>query len=1214
MPILFVSHASKDDAVATGLETWLRVNGFSDIFVDHYSISGGDSWRQALQAAAGTCRVVLCLVTENWLASNECLAEFDASFYMGKRVIPLFLLPTPHGLDAGAEKRLARVCAHYQGLDFSACLTAGGSIDPDAHKAAADRLKASLREAGALNRVGLDPEAFAIDRRLRPMPFPGLASFGDDDADTALFYGRSREVAETLEELRKVRAEGDLRPFVILGASGAGKSSLLKAGIIPRLRREAPAWLPLRAFRPGADPLLNFAEALSRTLDDFNKVEAHGMTRDRLFEAWLKAERDNSAELTPAGLAALEQVLEAEGRALREAAGRANACILVSIDQAEEMARAEGASADALADYLRVALAISTSRWQLAFTIRTDSFPELQSHRRFQDLKARGYDLRAIPVFRFDSVVEQPAKRYGVEVDTALIDALMDDAPKEDALPLLAFALQRLWRQYAASGTLSKQNYDKVGGLRGLIEDAAERALRGMTPDQDVPLPARPPTKRRIDLAESTFVPALAQVNDQGATIRRIAAWSGFNDEQQELLTKFDEWRLVVRRAENEGGTVEVAHEALFREWTRLRSWLEPERVRLEALRSITTAAEVWNRQGRGSAWLDHRSSRLRAASALGKVPRYQRQLGPVQQAYLVACRRARLARAGRLCAVLLSLLAVGTAAGVAVDNKLTFEGLLAEADTLNQRSDFFDRNHDYRKAVRFALGVLPGGSLFDWSRPRECLGETLADSECALRRTGFIEPMVNSPASQGKNERFTSQWRPPGELEVVINHPTKGPIKITIQSHPGRGGFSGPDERPSVEVDPTFRRLLIIYSDQSPTLINLDTVKKIADLPGYVFAKPASRPGEHRDELRAKFAADGDSVLTTMPGQDARLWNAEDGSLRQQFHGYAQFVAGGQNVLTGADHELVNTKTLASIATFAVSSWAGVNDAETMAAGVDQQGNLNVWDLSGGTLYTALPLGSTTNVTFWANPSGSRIVTLLQEEHFDKRGRMVFWNGQTAAQLANINDFSLGAFFYHPTVSFAAGADRSALWTVDYDVLAWNGARLIRRSAIPKAQLGTPWFGYEDSGAPLQYSADGQRLLAQRFNAIVVLDSTNLAPISFVRVPLQQDHSERAYVPPASFEDPNGLQVRSGTMVWHLTEAGRLHGKDLRDWMCSAIRLKASEYDHSITANDRQNWYLGGRPADVCMWKGLTTTAGWRQLISRLWFVVSGHDVYAGG
>jgi hypothetical protein len=421
MAVLFVSHSSKDDAAATALETWLRANGFTDIFVDHHSIAGGDAWRLSLQAAAGTCRVVLCLVTENWLASKDCLAEFDASFYMGKRVIPLFLLPARANLSAEAENRLAQICAHYQGIDLIACLGPHSALDLDADRDVADRLTAGLREAGALGRVGLDPEAFAIDRKLRPMPFPGLASFGDDDADAALFFGRSREIAHTLEELRAMRAVRDLRPLVILGASGAGKSSLLKAGIIPRLRREAPAWLPLRAFRPGTDPLLNFAEVLVPCrLRQGRGPWRHSRPPARCLGQGRACERRTDA----AGLAALEAALEAVGRKLRDAAGRSAASILISVDQAEEMARADGDSGEALADYLRVALAAGASSWQLAFTIRTDSFPELQSHRRFQDLKARGYDLRAIPVFRFDSVVEEPAKRYGVEVDHALVDAL----------------------------------------------------------------------------------------------------------------------------------------------------------------------------------------------------------------------------------------------------------------------------------------------------------------------------------------------------------------------------------------------------------------------------------------------------------------------------------------------------------------------------------------------------------------------------------------------------------------------------------------------------------------------------------------------------------------------------------------------------------------------------------------------------------------------
>jgi hypothetical protein len=615
MAVLFVSHSSKDDAATTALEVWLVANGFTDTFIDHHSIAGGDAWGEALQAVAGTCRVVVFLVTENWLASYECFGEFQASFYMGKRLIPLFLLAKGESRGDEAEKRLAKVRAHYQGLDLVPCLGPDGALDLSADRNVADRLMAGLREAGALSRVGLDPEAFAIDRKLRPMPFPGLASFGDDDADAALFYGRSREIAEILEALRKMRAAAERQPFMILGASGAGKSSLLKAGIIPRLRREVPGWLPLRAFRPGADPLLNFAEALARTLADFGRVEAHGAIRDRLFDAWSKAER-NGNELTLAGRTSLDAALEVEGRKLRDAASSGGACILVSVDQAEEIARAEGDSGDALADYLRSVLAASATNWQIAFTIRTDSFPELQSHRRFQDLKARGYDLRVIPGYRFESVVEEPAKRYGVEVDHALVDAVIGDAPTEGALPLLAFALQRLWRQYAASGALTKDNYDKVGGLQGLIEDAAERALRGLTPEMDVALPPGPPPKRRLDLAASTFVPALAQINDQGATIRRIAAWSGFSDEQQELLIGFDQWRLVVHKGETDGGTVEVTHEALFREWTRLKSWLEPERARLEALRSLQVDALTWDRNGRDAVFLNHRDKRRRGGDA----------------------------------------------------------------------------------------------------------------------------------------------------------------------------------------------------------------------------------------------------------------------------------------------------------------------------------------------------------------------------------------------------------------------------------------------------------------------------------------------------------------------------------------------------------------------------------------------------------------------
>jgi formylglycine-generating enzyme required for sulfatase activity len=641
LAVLFVSHSTKDDSIANTLEEWLRGRGFSDIFVEHSNILGGEKWAQALREAARACRVVVCIVTENWLASDDCFAEFRAAWYLGKRIIPLL---AHRGESRELNDRLTKLLAEDQGINLGPCLTSERRLDLSRDPAVERKLEMGLRAAGALTNVGLDPGAFATDYAVRPTPFPGLASFGDDDADAAIFYGRSREIADTLEDLRQIRAVGDRRPYAVLGASGAGKSSLLKAGIIPRLRRETPAWLPLRAFRPGADPLLNFAEALARSLADFGRNEAHGTIRDRLRDAWYKVkyDRDDKGELTLSARGALEQALEAEGDKLRKASDRWGSTIVVSIDQAEELVRAEGDSGDALADYLNVTLPLETSAWQLVFTVRTDSFSELQSHPRFQHLKARVFDLRAIPIFRFDSVVEEPAKRYGVVVEDALVYELMEDAPKEDALPLLAFALQRLWRQYAVSGRLSKDSYLRVGGLQGLIEDAAERALRGFTPEEDVPLPAGPPPRHRVDLAASTFIPGLAQINDRGITVRRVASWSSFDEEQQDLLSKFDRWRLVVRKGtELDGGTVEVSHETLFREWGRLKSWFEPERARLEALRLLEIDAFTWDRNGRNAEFLNHRDKRLAEAITLARIPGYRKRISLVELDYLDACLKA---------------------------------------------------------------------------------------------------------------------------------------------------------------------------------------------------------------------------------------------------------------------------------------------------------------------------------------------------------------------------------------------------------------------------------------------------------------------------------------------------------------------------------------------------------------------------------------------
>jgi formylglycine-generating enzyme required for sulfatase activity len=132
-------------------------------------------------------------------------------------------------------------------------------------------------------------------------------------------------------------------------------------------------------------------------------------------------------------------------------------------------------------------------------------------------------------------------------------------------------------------------------------------------------------------------------------------------------LNRFDQWRLVVRKGDTDGGTVEVAHEALFREWARLQGWLEPERARLEALRSLQVDALNWDRNGRDSAFLNHRDKRLAEALALTDIESYRERLLPLESMYLAACRAAeqRARRRARRVQTLISTLLVGVIIGL---------------------------------------------------------------------------------------------------------------------------------------------------------------------------------------------------------------------------------------------------------------------------------------------------------------------------------------------------------------------------------------------------------------------------------------------------------------------------------------------------------------------------------------------------------------------
>ncbi|WP_082914887.1 toll/interleukin-1 receptor domain-containing protein [Paramagnetospirillum marisnigri] len=681
MTAIFISHSSKDNILTEALVDWLVCEGFTDVFVDNSEIRTGDRWADILRSAKASCRIVICLVTPDWLNSDECFGEFLSGWYAGKRIVPLFST-AGHELDERQQRRMSRIMAEDQGFDLTQ-VGAPGELNFDSHPAMVLPLVSGLRAGGALARIGLDPLAFAVNTELRPDPFPGLESFGDDDADAALFFGRSPEIAACIEELREMRASGDRRAYTFLGASGSGKSSLMKAGVLPRLRRER-GWLVVRSFRPGADPLYAFADALSRTAIDHGITWAPGHVHDELITAWRRRPTENTIEQNSYLVSALEKRLST----IRERSGRILTTILYPVDQAEELVHNDEESAIALADYLSASMETPPAEgaptpYIVTLTVRDDCFPELRSSEKFRRILTRTADIRPLPSFRFSAAIEQPAERYNVVIEPSLAHALIEDAPESDALPLLAFALRRLWTRFCAEKLICISDYEALGKLHGLIDDAAERALRGMDPRDDRPLAAfriHPDHEKQTMRA---FIPALAQLNDRGQPIRCIAPIELFSPQQKEILEAFVRWRLLIIRGKN----IEVAHEAMFREWPRFAEWLKPERENLEALRSIENSGDIWDFHDRNPEYLSHRGRRLWAIRVLFASDDYKNQIKAMPHVadYIHACTKA---ERRRILVIGLAVFAFLLAGSIAVTaNKSIISGAIATFTNISAAS-----------------------------------------------------------------------------------------------------------------------------------------------------------------------------------------------------------------------------------------------------------------------------------------------------------------------------------------------------------------------------------------------------------------------------------------------------------------------------------------------------------------------------------------------
>ncbi|TDC25888.1 hypothetical protein E1265_05790 [Streptomyces sp. 8K308] len=417
-----------------------------------------------------------------------------------------------------------------------------------------------------------------------PSPFPGLAAFQESDAE--FFFGRaaeSGEIAELVLEHPRV---------TVFGASGCGKSSVARAGVVPRLRAAGFATVVVRDREP-------------RELLDGLVAELTALLRPELRGAALRREiRETRAELAEGGL----PDLVAQVREARSVRG-----LVVVVDQLEELLT-RGAPAAEIGvlwpeqppDGLRV----------LA-TLRADFLEAVEEHPVLRRaLRGRPYLLAPMTPAQLREAVTGPVERIpAVSYQPDLEQRVLDDAGEAPGvLPLLGFTLDRLWQEQRG-GQLTQEAYTRLGGVRGALAQHADDAWKRCVPaGEDGERAARRLLTRLVRLPLGT-----------PAAVRRTVPRSELGDAEWAIARALAAERLlVIGVAETDGerwGTVELAHEALITAWPRLREWTEQDRAFLTWREGVRQDRERWEAASRPA-------DLLPGATALAAATRWEIERG----------------------------------------------------------------------------------------------------------------------------------------------------------------------------------------------------------------------------------------------------------------------------------------------------------------------------------------------------------------------------------------------------------------------------------------------------------------------------------------------------------------------------------------------------------------------------------------------------------
>lgn len=549
---VFLSYNNQDYAAVSVIARYLEKQGLT-VFLDRWYQVAGTPWPEQLEQVLGACRAVAVFLGPNgmgrWQQREQYLALDRQARTPNFSVIPVVL--------PNADPALG-----FLSLNTWVDLRRGSD----------DRSLALLIAAIQGKPPGPDLQRQMATTLASICPYRGLRFFREEDA--AFFFGRDAFIE------RLVGAVDQHALVAVVGASGSGKSSVVRAGLAPRLRsKDSKKVWDITTMVPGDRPLQSLAAALVPLLEpEMTEV-------DRLREIGKLAESLANKEIT------LRDVVS---RALIKQPGTDR--LMLVVDQWEELYTLTRDSHARQRFLEEVIDGTAAGGLSVVLTLRGDFFDQVINYRPLSDrLQDAVVNISRMTREELKQVIESPAEKVGLKFETGLVKGILDTVHGQPgSLPLLEFVLMELWKEQQ-DGLLTHAAYEQLGEIQGAIAAHAEATFTGLSQTERE-------TAQRVflQLVRPGVAVNSAEPDVEAEPTRRRTSFTELASDSLPVVRKLADAHLIVTGRNEATGEeiIDLVHEALIRAWQRLSKWIADDRTfliwreRLRALMSISAASK----------------------------------------------------------------------------------------------------------------------------------------------------------------------------------------------------------------------------------------------------------------------------------------------------------------------------------------------------------------------------------------------------------------------------------------------------------------------------------------------------------------------------------------------------------------------------------------------------------------------------------------------